>query len=36
MVFYADAWYMALNDGEQLIDEHFEAWVHGPVSRSFV
>ena len=29
MVFYADAWYMALNDGEQLIDEHFEglgAW----------
>lgn len=34
MVFYADAWYMALNDGEPLIDDHFEAWVHGPVSRS--
>lgn len=34
MVFYADAWYMALNDGESLIDDHFEAWVHGPVARS--
>lgn len=34
MVFYADAWYMALNNGEPLVDEHFEAWVHGPVSRS--
>ena len=29
MVFYADAWYMALNDGEELIADRFEAWVHG-------
>lgn len=34
MVFYADAWYMALNNGEQLIDDQFEAWVHGPVVRA--
>lgn len=33
MVFYADAWYMALNDGEELIADRFEAWVHGPVAR---
>ena len=34
MVFYADAWYMALNDGEELVADQFEAWVHGPVARS--
>lgn len=33
MVFYADAWYMALNDGRELISDRFEAWVHGPVAR---
>ncbi|HAK5374823.1 TPA: DUF4065 domain-containing protein [Salmonella enterica] len=33
MVFYADAWYMALNDGQELISAQFEAWVHGPVAR---
>lgn len=33
MVFYADAWYMALNNGDELIPEQFEAWVHGPVAR---
>lgn len=33
MVFYADAWYMALNAGSELIPEQFEAWVHGPVAR---
>lgn len=33
MVFYADAWYMALNDGEELVADKFEAWVHGPVAR---
>lgn len=33
MVFYADAWYMALNDGNELIADRFEAWVHGPVAR---
>ncbi|BFI68410.1 MULTISPECIES: Panacea domain-containing protein [Yersinia pseudotuberculosis complex] len=33
MVFYADAWFMALNDGEELVADKFEAWVHGPVAR---
>lgn len=33
MVFYADAWFMALNDGSELIADKFEAWVHGPVAR---
>jgi len=33
MVFYADAWFMALNDGNELIADKFEAWVHGPVAR---
>lgn len=33
MVFYADAWYMALNDGTELVPDSFEAWVHGPVAR---
>lgn len=33
MVFYADAWYMALNDDKELIADQFEAWVHGPVAR---
>ncbi|WP_240765961.1 Panacea domain-containing protein [Escherichia coli] len=33
MVFYADAWYMALNGDRELIPDQFEAWVHGPVVR---
>lgn len=33
MVYYADAWYL-VNNGEPLIEEDFEAWVHGPVVRS--
>ncbi|MDU1574856.1 MAG: DUF4065 domain-containing protein [Pantoea sp.] len=33
MVFYADAWFLALYD-EELVEDQFEAWVHGPVSRS--
>lgn len=33
LMFYADAWHMVLNDGEELVPEHFEAWVHGPVLR---
>ncbi|WMT16041.1 Panacea domain-containing protein [Serratia fonticola] len=33
MVFYADAWFMALNDGSELVADKFEAWVHGPVAR---
>lgn len=34
LMFYADAWHMALNDGVELIAEPFEAWVHGPVHRA--
>lgn len=33
LVFYADAWFMALHN-EELVPESFEAWVHGPVLRS--
>src|SRR5690554_2686459 len=33
LVFYADAWFLALHDDE-LVPESFEAWVHGPVLRS--
>lgn len=31
LCYYAKAWHLALYD-ENLIDEPFEAWVHGPVS----
>ncbi|MBH3353831.1 DUF4065 domain-containing protein [Pseudomonas stutzeri] len=34
LMFYADAWHMVVNDGQELIPDHFEAWVHGPVVRS--
>lgn len=30
LVYYAQAWYLAIY-GERLIDDQFEAWVHGPV-----
>jgi len=30
LLFYADAWCMALHDHE-LVQEEFQAWVHGPV-----
>lgn len=30
LMYYAQAWYLALN-GERLIPDRFEAWVHGPV-----
>lgn len=33
MGLYVDAWCMVLNDGEALIAERFEAWVHGPSAR---
>lgn len=32
LVFYADAWHM-VTEGEELIPDRFEAWVHGPVVR---
>jgi uncharacterized phage-associated protein len=31
LVYYAQAWSLALNDGQSLFDDDFEAWVHGPV-----
>lgn len=31
LLYYAQGWFLALNDGEPLFDEHLEAWVHGPV-----
>ncbi|MGG7447809.1 Panacea domain-containing protein [Kosakonia oryzendophytica] len=33
LAYYADAWYLAFFD-EKLVDEGFQAWIHGPVSRS--
>lgn len=33
LMFYADAWCMALFD-EELTNEKFQAWVHGPVAPS--
>ena len=30
LVYYAQAWHLALYD-EPLFEEHFEAWIHGPV-----
>ena len=32
LVFYAQAWHLAIFD-EPLIDDDFQAWAHGPVSR---
>jgi uncharacterized phage-associated protein len=31
MCYYAQAWYCALFEGKVLINDRFEAWVHGPV-----
>ena len=33
LVYYAQAWYLALHD-EPLFAEDFEAWIHGPVISS--
>lgn len=33
LVYYADAWHMVNNEGSPLVQENFEAWVHGPVVR---
>lgn len=30
LVYYAQAWYLAIYD-QPLLDEDFEAWIHGPV-----
>lgn len=31
LCYYAQAWFLALED-KKLFNEHFEAWVHGPVN----
>lgn len=33
LAYYADAWYLAFFD-EKLVEEGFQAWIHGPVSRA--
>ncbi|OEH86033.1 hypothetical protein BHU72_14470 [Desulfuribacillus stibiiarsenatis] len=33
LLYYAQAWHLAIFDGRPLFDEDFEAWVHGPVNR---
>lgn len=33
LMFYADAWHLALHD-QEITDERFQAWVHGPVAQS--
>lgn len=32
LTYYAEAWHQALRDRSLIIDESFEAWVHGPVA----
>jgi len=32
LCYYAKAWHLALYD-ENIVEEHFEAWIHGPVCR---
>lgn len=32
LCYYAQAWHLALFDGEPLVNTRFEAWIHGPVS----
>ncbi len=36
LVYYAQAWHLALNEGTPLFDDYgeFEAWQHGPVNRA--
>jgi uncharacterized phage-associated protein len=31
LLYYAQAWHLALYDGEPLFEDAIEAWVHGPV-----
>ncbi len=33
LIYYAHAWHLVFT-GEPLIDDQFEAWVHGPVSKT--
>jgi len=31
LVYFAHSWYLALTDGEKLVDEKIQAWKYGPV-----
>lgn len=31
LVYYVDAWHQVYFEGASIVDEEFEAWVHGPV-----
>lgn len=33
LVYYAQAWHLAMNNGTPLFNGKFQAWVHGPVNR---
>lgn len=33
LVYYAQAWHLAMNDGKPLFNGKFQAWIHGPVNR---
>ena len=33
LLYYIQAWHIVFFDGDKLIDDDFEAWIHGPVSR---
>jgi uncharacterized phage-associated protein len=33
LLYYAQAWYLAFY-GKKLFDENFQAWIHGPISRT--
>lgn len=34
LLYYCDAWHLVYFDGVPLVNEEFEAWMHGPVLRS--
>ena len=34
LLYYVQAWWLALNDDKPFFNGKFQAWVHGPVSRS--
>ena len=31
LLYYVEAWYLVYFEGQPLIDEDFQAWIHGPV-----
>ena len=33
LVYYTQAWHLAMKDGKPLFDGRFQAWIHGPVNR---